>query len=82
VNFLKTLPRPKVPTLAIELLTDHEVKRLPGSINTRTPCSARNCTVLTVLLDTGLLLSEVCGLTMKGVHLDGKRCFVKVMGKG
>ena len=76
------LPRPKVPKLTIEPLTDDEIKRLLGSINTRTPYGMRNYAILMVLLDTGLRLSELCGLTLEDVHLDGKHCFVKVMGKG
>ena len=46
------------------------------------PNGARNYAVVVVLLDRRLGLSELCGLTLDDVHLDGKHCFVKVMGKG
>ena len=46
LNVLTLLPRPKLPKLTIEPLTDTEIKRLLGSINTRTPYGARNYAVL------------------------------------
>ena len=81
-NVLKNLPRPKMPSLTIEPLTDEEIKRVLASINTRTAYGARNYAIIVVLLDTGLRCGELCGLTLDDVHLDGKHCYVKVMGKG
>jgi site-specific recombinase XerD len=68
--------------LAIEPLTDEEIKRILATLNTRTLNGARNYAILVVLLDTGLRLGELCGLTLEDVHLEGKYCYVKVMGKG
>jgi site-specific recombinase XerD len=81
-NLLQDLPRPKLPTLVVEPLTDEEIKRILASINTRTLNGARNYAILVVLLDTGLRLGELCGLTLEDVHLEGKHCYLKVMGKG
>jgi site-specific recombinase XerD len=81
-NVLKTLPRPKMPSLTIEPLTEDEIKRVLASINTRTAYGARNYAIIVVLLDTGLRCGELCGLLLDDVHLDGKHCYVKVLGKG
>jgi integrase/recombinase XerD len=81
-NLLKDVPRPKVPILAIEPLTDEEIKRILASINTRTLNGARNYAVLVVLLDSGLWLGALHGLTLEDVHLEGKHCYMKIMGKG
>jgi site-specific recombinase XerD len=81
-NILKLLPRPKQPQLTIEPLTDDEVKRMLASIDTRCPYGARNYAIIVALLDTGLRLSELCYLKTEDVHLDGRHCHVKVLGKG
>jgi integrase/recombinase XerD len=71
-----------MPALTIELLTEQEIQRVLASINTRTAYGARNYAIIVVLLDTGLRCGELCGLTLEDVHLDGKHCHVKVLGKG
>ncbi len=46
-NLLRDLPRPKLPVLAIDPLSDDEIKRVLASIDTRTPSGARNCAIWT-----------------------------------
>ncbi len=81
-NVLKALARPKRPTLIIEPLTEDEIKKVMATVKTRTPYDARNYAIIVTFLDTGLRCSELCGLTLQNVHLEGRSCYVKVMGKG
>jgi len=81
-NVLKKLDRPKVPKTVIEPLTDAEIQRIFAAINTRTAYGARNYAIILLLLDTGLRCGELCSLKLEDVHLQGKHCYVKVLGKG
>ena len=51
-----------------------------GSINTSTVLGTRNAALVSLMLDTGLRLSETAGLAVDDVHLDDR--YVKVLGKG
>ena len=77
---LKDLKPPKVRQKAIEILTDEEIERIFASMNPNTVLGARNTAIYSLMLDTGLRLSEVTSLRYKDVHLDGR--YVKVLGKG
>jgi integrase/recombinase XerD len=81
-SVLKDLQRPKLPKPVIEPLTETEIRRAFATIDTRTPYGARNYAILLLFLDTGLRCGELCGLKLEDVHLEGKHCYVKVMGKG
>jgi site-specific recombinase XerD len=81
-NVLKDLQRPKLPKLVIEPLTEAEIRRVFATIDTKTVNGARNYAILLLFLDTGLRCGELCGLKLEDVHLEGKHCYVKVMGKG
>ena len=64
----------------IEILTEEEIKRIFSSINPNTAMGARNTAIYSLMLDTGLRLTEVVTLKYRDVHL-GER-YVKVLGKG
>jgi site-specific recombinase XerD len=79
-NLLEDLKVPKKAELIIEPLTSEEVNQLFASINSGTALGARNTAVVSLMLDTGLRVSEEANLKEDDVHLDSR--YVKVMGKG
>ncbi len=70
---LRRLPRPRVPQRLIPTLSDDHLARLLGA------ASPRDRLLLTILLDTGLRVSELAGLRLDDVIADG---FLRVRGKG
>jgi site-specific recombinase XerD len=70
---LRTLARPRVPRMIKEPLADDDLRRLLAVANTR------DAAILLLLVDTGLRVSEVAGITLADLRADGS---IKVMGKG
>jgi integrase/recombinase XerC len=70
---LLALRRPKTPTRVIEPIPDDDLRRLLAA------ASARDRALILLLLDTGLRVSEVAGITLGDLRSDGS---IKVMGKG
>ena len=56
---LKNLKVPKVRQKEIEILTDEEIERIFNSIDPTTPLGGRDNAIISIMLDTGLRLSEV-----------------------
>lgn len=79
-NRLSKLKIPKAPEAVIEILSDEEIGRLFEDPNPLCPLGNRLYTMVTVLLDTGLRASELCGLRVDDVHVGEN--YLKVMGKG
>ena len=77
---LKNLKPPKVHQKVIEILTDGEIQRIFGSMNPNTLLGARNTAIFSLMLDTGLRLSETVTLKYEDAHLQER--YVKVLGKG
>ena len=77
---LKDLRPPKVAQKVIEPLTSAEVERIFASINPNTLLGARNMAIYSLMLDSGLRISEVASLKDEDVHLQDR--YVKVLGKG
>ena len=77
---LQKVKPPKARELQIEILTDAEIDRIFASVNPKTVMGSRNTAIYSLMLDTGLRLSEVVSLKYEDVHLDGR--YVKVLGKG
>ena len=57
-----------------------EIKKIFSGINANTTLGARNTALLSLMLDTGLRLSETANLSEADVHLEEH--YVKVLGKG
>ncbi len=70
---LRALRRPKVPVKIIEPVADEELRRLLAA------ATVRDRAILLLLLDTGLRVSELAGVTLRDLRPDGT---LKVMGKG
>ena len=79
-HVLRNLKLPKAPLNLIEPLTDDEVARLVEAQNPLTALGCRNIAILVLLLDTGLRVSELCGLKTEDTHIS--EGYLKVMGKG
>jgi len=64
-----------------EVLTESEQEALLAQPNLRYPTGARNRTMIQLMLDTGLRLSEACNLRWKDVDLNTGKLMVR-QGKG
>jgi len=78
-NPMKQVEKPRTPARLVEPLT-HEEARVMLAACGKGFLGARMKAMLLTLLDCGLRLSELCGLTLDDVSLDGQS--LKVMGKG
>jgi len=81
---LRTLAVPKLPEQTKIILSRDEIARLyeackRASLKTLV---TRDTAILSVLLDTGVRASELCGLTVSNVHLDPQDSYILVYGKG
>ena len=79
-HLLEDIRLPKKTKLLIETLTSEEISQIFGRLNPNTFLGARNTALVSLLLDTGLRVSEAAGLKEEDVHLDSR--YLKVMGKG
>jgi site-specific recombinase XerD len=79
-NVLSNLKLPKVPTNLIEPVTSAEMDQLMDCQNPLTAIGCRDIAILIVMLDTGVRLSELCGLRFDDAHVE--QGYLKVMGKG
>lgn len=79
-NRLQNLKLPKAPTLLIEPLTPEEINEIISCIDRKSPIGIRNHAIVVTLFDTGLRASELAGIKLTDLNLEGG--FLKVMGKG
>jgi site-specific recombinase XerD len=79
-NILLMLKVPKAPLTIIEPLTDQEIEKLINYQNPLTAIGSRNIAILILLLDSGLRVSELCGLRYADAHIE--EGYLKVFGKG
>jgi site-specific recombinase XerD len=63
-----------------DILAEDEIGRILATCDTRTRWGARDHAMLTLLLDTGLRMSELIGLKLRDVDLEAGS--LKVLGKG
>lgn len=71
--------KPIVPPTEITVLTPAEIQRLLSTSRGRQADDRRDLALLSVMLDTGLRLSEIAGLTPQDVGQDNT---LRVFGKG
>ena len=64
----------------IKILTDEEIGSIYQAMDPHTPSGARDTAIISLMLDTGLRLSEVVHLKYRDVHLEDG--YLKVLGKG
>ncbi len=71
---------PKTSLKLPDVLTVEEVRRLLNAPNSARASGVRDAAMLEMLYAAGLRVSELVGLKVQDVHLDGG--FVRVLGKG
>ena len=71
---------PKAPTKLIQPLSPQDIDMITSVINKATPQGQRDYVILATMLDCGLRVSEVCGITLDNLNLS--QGSIRVMGKG
>jgi len=81
---LRSLAVPKLEELTKPILTLDEIHRLYEACQQECTkqLATRDTAILSLLLDTGVRASELCGLTLVNVHLDQRDSYILVYGKG
>lgn len=79
-NLLGNLKLPRVPLNLIEPLTNVEIDKLVACQNILSAVGCRIIAILILLLDTGIRLSELCGLLFDDTHVE--EGYLKIFGKG
>lgn len=77
-NPASRLVQPKAPDYLIPTFTTEHVEKMLATCDQSTTEGFRNYVILLVFLDTGMRLSELCGLQVSDIH----ERYVKVFGKG
>ncbi len=82
----RKIPMPKIKVKTIQIFTVDEITRLFAACEDETTWPwivARNRAILSLLLDTGIRASELCGLTLDHCYLSTQDdAYIRVMGKG
>jgi site-specific recombinase XerD len=80
----RRIEMPRIEQRIIEVFTDDHIARLFRACEKEcTPTLVvRDKAILSVLLDTGIRASELCGLTMDCLFLSPTDSYIKVFGKG
>ena len=72
------LVQPKAPEYLIQTFTTEHIEKMLSTCDITTPLGFRDYVMLLLFLDTGMRLSELCGLQVTDVYDR----YVKVLGKG
>jgi site-specific recombinase XerD len=72
------LENPQVAKYIIPTFEESQIKALFAACDVKTSLGYRDHTIMFLLLDTGIRLSELAGLTLDNIHKD----YIKVFGKG
>lgn len=73
---------PRTPEYVVRPLSQEEAQRLVGAIRTQRPADLRDRTIILLMLDTGLRISEVAGLSLDEARRAITEGIVCVFGKG
>lgn len=79
-NLMDNFDLPKLPKTLPEVLTIDEIHTILKSINISNAVGIRNYTMISVLINTGMRVSELVDLRTGDINLRAK--MVKVLGKG
>jgi integrase len=79
VNPMVGVPRPIVPPSEIEVLQPHQIRALIAACRGSSRMQRRDMAIITIMLDTGIRLSELVRLTTTDVGEDRT---LRVFGKG
>lgn len=78
VNPAAKLENPNVASYIIPTFDESQIDALLAACDVKTSLGYRDHTIMLVLLDTGIRLSELCGLKLEDIHRD----YIRVFGKG
>jgi len=79
-NPMERLKIPKVPRKVIATFTPEQLKKMISRLDLNKARTFRDYTIILLLLDTGIRLSELANLRVEGV--DFKQSYLLVSGKG
>jgi len=79
---VRRVKMPKIPRYVVRPLEDEQMRQLLSAINPRTSAGTRDLAILLLLLDTGMRLGELAGLTLAEGQLALKSGMLRVFGKG
>ncbi len=78
INPSQRLKLPSVPEYMIPIFTQKHIEQMLDECDLSTPLGNRDRTIILVLLETGIRVSELCGMRIQDIHDD----YIKVFGKG
>jgi integrase/recombinase XerD len=80
----KRIEMPRIEQKIIQVFTEDHIARLFKACEKEKTAelAVRNRAIISVLLDTGIRASELCGLTLDNVFLSPADSYIKVFGKG
>lgn len=78
-NPMTRIPRPIVPPSEVRVLTGKEITGLLDTCRAKDPDSRRDLAIMSIMLDTGIRLSELSGLRLEDLSSDGT---LRIYGKG
>ena len=79
-NPMTSLKLPKTPRKVISTFSQEQIQKILGAIDRKSSHGFRNYTMILLLLDSGIRLSELIGLQMDDI--DFLQSFILVRGKG
>lgn len=79
-NPIARLKLPRVPHKVIATFTQEQIQALIGNPDRRTPIGFRNYTIILLLIDTGIRLSELTNLEIE--NIDFSQYCMLISGKG
>lgn len=77
-NIAVRLKLPSVPDYLIPIFTEEHIRAMLDACDLTTTLGYRDHVIILVLLETGIRISELCGLRVQDVHDD----YIRVVGKG
>lgn len=81
-NPIRRVKLPKTPRYVVRPLDEDEVRRLLAALNPRRAAGSRDLAILLLLLDTGIRLGELAGLTVADGEAALRDGMLNVFGKG
>lgn len=79
-NPMTSLELPKTPKKVVSTFSQEQIQKILDAIDKKSSCGFRDYTMILLLLDTGIRLSELIGLRMDDI--DFLQSFILVRGKG
>jgi integrase/recombinase XerD len=77
-NISMRLKLPSVPDYLIPVFNENHIRTMLEACDLTTVLGYRDYVIILVLLETGIRISELCGLRVQDVHDD----YIRVIGKG